>query len=302
MEKREDVRTIHLKEHIEKIAQIDNVLEIYLFGSRAFKTMCKTSDIDILIYYRDGIENDELKNIRDAEHALDLFKTQDKHYAESFCNGSHILNDNLIQSLHAKLLWSKEKGYNDEFLNSYGKIDVLRNIDFKMSYCCTYSSEEKKFYSTYGYDAIFVIMPFRDECEPVYNTIKDVFGKHNLKVIRASDKEFKDNLWDNVQIYLDCCRAAVSIFHYDEKKERCFDRLKKLFTTPNKQVFNPNVAIETGYMMAKQEEKDICILKDKRLEKLPTDFLGKLYKEYDINNLDDLKEQLNDWIRDHLNI
>ena len=284
MGKREDVRTIHLKEHIEKIAQIDNVLEIYLFGSRAFKTMCKTSDIDILIYHRDGIENDELKNIRDAEHALDLFKTQDKHYAESFCNGSYISDDNLIQSLHAKLLWSKEKGYNDEFLSSYGEIDVLRNIDFKMSNCCTYSSEEKKFYSTYGHDAIFVIMPFRDECMPIFNLVFDVFGNKNMRVIKASDKEFKDDLWDNVQIYLDCCRAAVSIFHFDDKKE-----------------FNPNVAIETGYMMAHREEKYTCILKDKRLEKLPTDFLGKLYKEYDINNLNDLREQLNDWIRDHLN-
>ena len=284
MKKREDVRTIHLKEHIEKLAKIDNVLEIYLFGSRAFKTGCKTSEIDILIYHAGRIENDELQNIRDAEHALDLFKTHDKHIAESFCNGSYISDDNLIQSLHAKLLWSKEKGYNDEFLNSYGEIDVLRNIDFKMSNCCTYSPEELKFFGTYGHDAVFVIMPFRDECKPIFDLISDVFGDKNMKVIKASDKEFKDDLWDNVQTYLDCCRAAVSIFHFDDKKE-----------------FNPNVAIETGYMMAHREEKDTCILKDKRLEKLPTDFLGKLYKEYEINNLEDLREQLNDWIRDHLN-
>ena len=55
MEKRDDIRTIFLKEHIDKIARINNVLEIYLFGSRAFKTGCKSSDIDILIYHRDGM-------------------------------------------------------------------------------------------------------------------------------------------------------------------------------------------------------------------------------------------------------
>ena len=176
MWKREDVRTIHLKEHIEKLVQIANVLEIYLFGSRAFKTGCKTSDIDILIYHVDRIENDELKNIRDDEPALDLFKTQDKHYAESFCNGSCISDDNLINSLHAKLLWSKENGYNDEFINSYGEIDVLRDIDFKMSNCCTYSSEEINFFRLYGHNAVFVIMPFRKECEPIYDIIMEVLS------------------------------------------------------------------------------------------------------------------------------
>ena len=297
MKKREDVRTIHLKKHIEKLAQIDNVLEIYLFGSRAFKTGCKTSDIDILIYHVDGLENDELKNIRDAEHALDLFKTHDKQYAESYCNGSYISDDNLIESLHAKLLWSKETGYNDEYLNSYGEIDVLQNIDFKMSNCCTYSPEETKFFNTYGHDAVFVIMPFRKECEPIYDIIVEVFGKKGFNVTRASEKEFQNDLWDNVQVYLDCCRIAVSIFHYDNKKEHCLFRLKK----KNAAEFNPNVAIETGYLMAKRGEKDVCILKDKRLEKLPTDFLGKLYKEYDINNLEKLKEELNSWIKDHFN-
>ncbi len=297
MWKREDVRTIHLKEHIEKLVQIANVLEIYLFGSRAFKTGCKTSDIDILIYHVDRIENDELKNIRDDEPALDLFKTQDKHYAESFCNGSCISDDNLINSLHAKLLWSKENGYNDEFINSYGEIDVLRDIDFKMSNCCTYSSEEINFFRLYGHNAVFVIMPFRKECEPIYDIIMEVFGEKGFKVTRASEKEFLDDLWDNVQVYLDCCRVAVSIFHYDNNKEHCPIHLKKKYAAE----FNPNVAIETGYMMANRGKKDICILKDKRLEKLPTDFLGKLYKEYDINNLNDLKKQLNDWIRDHFN-
>ena len=63
--------------------------------------------------------------------------------------------------------------------------------------------------------------------------------------------------------------------------------------------FNPNVAIETGYMMAKPNDKYICILKDTRIKTLPTDFLGKLYKEYDMNSLSILKQQLYDWIKDH---
>lgn len=299
MEKRDDIRTIFLKEHIDKIARINNVLEIYLFGSRAFKTGCKSSDIDILIYHRDGIDNDELKNIWDAENALDLFKTHDKQYAESFSNGSCISDENLIETLHAKLLWTKERGYNDELLNNYGEIVVLKDIDFKMSVFNTYSKEQIKFYNTYGHNAIFVIMPFRKECDLIYDIVEDVFSKQGFKVTKASEKEFQNDLWDNVQVYLDCCRAAVSIFHFDNKKEGCFGSLKKLLAI-EKTEFNPNVAIETGYMIAHRDKKDVCILKDKRLKNLPTDFLGKLYKEYDINNLDNLREQLNTWINDHL--
>ena len=282
MEKRLDVRTIDLKSFIHSISEIENVLEIYLFGSRGFKTGCLSSDIDILIYYINSIDNNALQSIRNQEHALDLFKTHDKKHAESFCNGSYINDNNLIDTLHAKLLWSKDSGYNEELLNSYRQIEVLANIDFKMSTICTYSQEEIAFFQKYGKRAIFVIMPFRDECNQVFNIVSDVFTNHGYKVTKASDKEFKDDLWSNVQVYLDCCRAAVSIFHFDDKFE-----------------FNPNVAIETGYMLAKIMNKDVCFLKDKRLNKLPTDFLGKLYKEYDIDNLDELKTQLNNWINDH---
>ena len=285
MSNRADVRTIDLKSHIEALKRIKNVLEIYLFGSRAFKTGCLSSDIDILIYFdsKEGINNNDLLTIRNAEHALDLFKTHDKTYAESLCNGSHISDNNLINALHARLLWSKENGYNEEVLNDYRSIDVLENIDFKMSNFCTLSKEEISFYDKFGRNVVFVIMPFRDECNQVFSIIEEVFGNMGFKVIKASDKEFCDDLWSNVQVYLNCCKVAVSVFHYDDNIE-----------------FNPNVAIETGYMMAKPNDKYICILKDTRIKTLPTDFLGKLYKEYDMNSLSILKQQLYDWIKDHL--
>lgn len=284
MSNRADTRIIDLKTHIESLSKINSVLEIYLFGSRAFKTGCLSSDIDILIYFdsREGIDNDALLNVRDTEHALDLFKTHDKTYAESLCNGSHITDSHLISALHARLLWTKETGYNEEVLNSFRRIEVLENIDFKMSNFCTLSKEEKAFYDKYGKNVVFVIMPFRDECDQVYSIIDDVFGNKGFKVTKASDREFSEDLWSNVQVYLKCSKVAVSIFHYDDIKE-----------------FNPNVAIETGYMMAKMNDKYVCILKDKRLEKLPTDFLGKLYKEYDMTKLNELKKQLNSWIKDH---
>ena len=285
MSRRPDVRTICLRDHIEKLSKVDNVLEIYLFGSRAFKTGCLTSDIDILIYYDsdNGLDINALISLHKEETALDLFKTYDKRYAESIINGSHISHNSLIDSLHAKLLWSKESGYNEEMLCNYQQIDVHIKADFKMSICCYYSKEEMAFFDKFGHNAVFVIMPFREECDQIYSIIQDTFFNRGFTVTKASDYEFKDDLWENVKVYLDCCRAAVSIFHYDDSKK-----------------YNPNVAIETGYVMADMDNKSICLLKDKRLEHLPTDFLGKLYKQYDMDHLDNLNKQLNDWIDNYL--
>jgi len=87
-----------------------------------------------------------------------------------------------------------------------------------MSIFCTLSKEEISFYDKFGRNVVFVIMPFRDECNQVFNIIEEVFGNKGFKVIKASDKEFSDDLWNNVQVYLNCCKVAVSMFHYDDKK------------------------------------------------------------------------------------
>ena len=46
---------------------------------------------------------------------------------------------------------------------------------------------------------------------------------------------------------------------------------------------NPNVSLELGYMMAR--ERAFLLLKERRLQKLPTDLCGYLYKEFDSFNI-----------------
>jgi nucleoside 2-deoxyribosyltransferase len=43
--------------------------------------------------------------------------------------------------------------------------------------------------------------------------------------------------------------------------------------------FNPNVALEVGYMLALK--KPVCLLKDKTMANLHTDLIGKLYRTFD---------------------
>ena len=278
---REDVRRINLRELVYKISEIDKIEEIYIFGSRGYETGSLRSDIDILVYAPSGLRRDEVMPIMEEEEALDIFKTTNKTEAESFANDSWLKRDDIVADLDAKLLWSRTNG-ESTLLERYKEIMVLRDIDFKMSYMPMYSDAEMKFYEKYGHNAIFVIMPFREELNKVYEIIKDIFASKGYSAIRADEKEFTNDLWENVRVYLECCNVAVAVFDKNDQDN-----------------YNPNVAIEVGYMLSKGNK--VCLLKDKKLPKLPSDLISKMYKEYDSGDVEGtLPEQLGLWIRDYL--
>lgn len=281
MAQREDIRRINLRELVYKISEIDKIEEIYIFGSRGYETGSLRSDIDILVYTPSGLRRDEVMPIMEEEEALDIFKTTNKTEAESFANDSWLKRDDIVADLDAKLLWSRTNG-ESTLLERYKEIMVLRDIDFKMSYMPMYSDAEMKFYEKYGHNAIFVIMPFRKELNKVYEIIKDIFASKGYSAIRADEKEFTNDLWENVRVYLECCNVAVAIFDKDDQDN-----------------YNPNVAIEVGYMLSKGNQ--VCLLKDKKLPTLPSDLISKMYKEYDSDDVEGtLPEQLGLWIRDYL--
>lgn len=278
---REDVRRINLRELVYKISEIDKIEEIYIFGSRGYETGSLRSDIDILVYAPSGLRRDEVMPIMEEEEALDIFKTTNKTEAESFANDSWLKRDDIVADLDAKLLWSRTNG-ESTLMERYKEIMVLKDIDFKMSYMPMYSDAEMKFYEKYGHNAIFVIMPFREELNKVYEIIKDIFASKGYSAIRADEKEFTNDLWENVRVYLECCNVAVAVFDKNDQDN-----------------YNPNVAIEVGYMLSKGNK--VCLLKDKKLPKLPSDLISKMYKEYDSDDVEGtLPEQLGLWIRDYL--
>lgn len=278
---REDVRRINLRELVYKISEIDKIEEIYIFGSRGYETGSLRSDIDILVYTPNGLRRDEVMPIMEEEEALDIFKTINKTEAESFANDSCLKRDDIVADLDAKLLWSRTNG-ESTLLERYKEIMVLRDIDFKMSYMPMYSDAEMKFYEKYGHNAIFVIMPFREELNKVYEIIKDIFASKGYSAIRADEKEFTNDLWENVRVYLECCNVAVAVFDKNDQDN-----------------YNPNVAIEVGYMLSKGNK--VCLLKDKKMPKLPSDLISKMYKEYDSDDIEGtLPKQLELWIRDYL--
>ena len=110
----------------------------------------------------------------------------------------------------------------------------------------------------------FVMMRFGETTvhSRIEVTIKRVLKKHGLVGLLARDKEFHDDLFPNILTYMHGCDFGIAVF----------ERLKS-------DEFNPNVALEAGYMFGLK--KQVLLLKDQTLRALHTDLVGELYREFD---------------------
>lgn len=86
--------------------------------------------------------------------------------------------------------------------------------------------------------------------------------------IRADDKMYMPdrNLWNNICVYMLCCRQGVAIL-----EDRVTDE------------FNPNVALEYGFMRALN--KPTLLLADVGFRNLRADVVGTLREEFDITDI-----------------
>jgi len=129
---------------------------------------------------------------------------------------------------------------------------------------------------------VFLMMRFKtgEQYEETMRTLRQEMAKYGLKVLRADDKDYTGDLWDNVCLYMLGSRYGVAVFEEIDKRE-----------------FNPSVALELGFMLA--QNKRCLILKDQRMTYMPTDILGKLYKEFDTFNIEtSIRTCVESWARD----
>ena len=130
--------------------------------------------------------------------------------------------------------------------------------------------------------AAFLVMDFahsRFHAE-IAAAIRKLLEEHGIRCVRADDKTYHEDLYYNVLTYLHGSDFVVAVF----------DRI-------NANVFNPNVALEVGYALALR--KDICLLKERTLEKLPTDIVSKVYMEFDLQDIDaSVRAALGKWLVD----
>jgi hypothetical protein len=105
---------------------------------------------------------------------------------------------------------------------------------------------------------------------------------HGLNALRADDKMYPMDrqLWKNVCIYMLCCKYGIAVLE---------DRVRD--------EFNPNVALEYGFMRALN--KPALLLKDVGFRNLRADIIGTLNAEFDITDITaTLTPAVEQWIRD----
>lgn len=115
---------------------------------------------------------------------------------------------------------------------------------------------------------VFIMMRFQDTAQfaELRGAVVDALAAHGLEGIRADDREYHPDLWSNVEVYLLGCRYGIAAFEDFEARDH-----------------NPNVALELGYMRAR--DKRCLILKERTLPSVPTDVVGSLYKAFDKFNI-----------------
>lgn len=114
----------------------------------------------------------------------------------------------------------------------------------------------------------FLVMPFSDTRlhRDIATTLRTAMKNYGFNLVRADDKAYSEDLLTNIQAYIHGCRFAVAVFD-------------RILTND----FNPNVSLEVGYFMGLR--KPVCLLKERTLPRLPSDLVGRLYVEFDAQDL-----------------
>jgi hypothetical protein len=128
----------------------------------------------------------------------------------------------------------------------------------------------------------FVMMQFGDSSahSQVWSAIRHALDPQHFVAIRADSKQYHDSLLYNILTYVYGCRFGIAVFERIENE-----------------AFNPNVALEVGYMMGLG--KPVCYLKERTLRTLHTDLVEQLYREFDLQTCEEtIPPTLLKWMSD----
>lgn len=110
--------------------------------------------------------------------------------------------------------------------------------------------------------------------------VRRVLKVNDLNPLRADDRMYlRDrNLWNNVCVYMNCCRYGIAILE---------DRIVN--------EFNPNVALEYGFMRALN--KPVLLLADTGFRNLRADIIGTLREHFNITDIKGtIDNPINRWL------
>lgn len=112
---------------------------------------------------------------------------------------------------------------------------------------------------------------------------RETCRKYGLQLHLASDRAIDDDLWTNVAGHMWGCRYGLAIFE---------NRIGR--------GLNYNLTIEVGSML--MTGRRCALLKDTSIERTPTDLVGRIYKDVDLDEPRSVTAAVSSWIEDDLAI
>jgi protein-tyrosine-phosphatase len=129
---------------------------------------------------------------------------------------------------------------------------------------------------------LFLMMRFDkgEQYQAIFKTLKNEAGRYAINLLRADDQTYASDLWENVKACMTACELGIAVFEQLQIQD-----------------FNPNVSLELGYMLA--IGRGVLLLKERSLKSLPSDIAGRLYQEFDANDLEpSIRAAVRRWFRD----
>lgn len=120
-----------------------------------------------------------------------------------------------------------------------------------------------------------------DPVAAVLGTARDVCAAHALEFHLASDRAMHDDLWANVAAHMWASKYGIAFF--EDRRGRGL---------------NYNLTIEVGAMLVTGRRTGL--LKDRSIDRMPTDLVGRIYKSVDLDDPATVEAVLHTWIRDDL--
>lgn len=122
-----------------------------------------------------------------------------------------------------------------------------------------------------------------DPVRPALKVARSVCELHGLEFHLASDRAMDDDLWTNIAAHMWASRYGIAFFED--------------LATPKRGV-NYNLTVEVGGML--MTGRRCALLKDRSIERMPTDLVGKIYKPVQLQKPSTVEGALHAWIRDDL--
>jgi len=188
-------------------------------------------------------------------------------------SGKKIKDDWLLWSEPDKQIWYQQiqsvvtrQFYYRKGLNIMGDFYTPPGYQFLAEECARFFKDHPRYERN-----IFIMTRFvsgNKILEELDQALRSVLGSYGLNPVRADDKMYMRDraLWNNVCVHMICCKYGIAIL-----EDRGADE------------FNPNVALEYGFMRAL--DKPTLLLADVGFRNLRADIIGTLRENFDITDI-----------------